>query len=215
MCTYWFYFDQHGFQNAVLITPPTYAQWLIKNNRCLYLLPPSDKLVTKITYVPYFITNLFFRCHHETLMGYDIPRHIKYLSIYFVVTAPIDYLPIRLKSLEIFWPDDEDKLTVESLPLGLESMTFRVNGNNNLLFVREFLDNALIDNVSGKIVKFTIKGYQSIRRIQLRLKFRLTLVKMVIELIQSATKKWVWKPICYDGKIGIRPRVDMENFGSA
>jgi hypothetical protein len=68
-----------------------------------------------------------------------------------------------------------------------------------------------IDNVEKERISFTLKGYQSVRRIQKRMKRRYKKAKAII--IQRGCHNWIWKPLCNDGTVGIRPRLDTEALG--
>jgi hypothetical protein len=71
----------------------------------------------------------------------------------------------------------------------------------------------LIDNIEKERVKFTLKGYQVVRRIQKRIKRRHANKVKAMTIIQKGCHNWIWKPLCNDGTIGIRPRLDMIDLG--
>jgi hypothetical protein len=62
-----------------------------------------------------------------------------------------------------------------------------------------------------KIIK--LKEYISARRIQRGYLRHYTKRKVAAIKITSHCHAWVWKPMCKDGSIGIRPRLDMAALG--
>ena len=88
--------------------------------------------------------------------------------------------------------------TIENLPLGLQVFYCRDNQITH------------VDNVEYSRVKFTLKGYQSIKHIQRR---TLRLSKSNKSILQDVLEDWVWKPMCLDSTIGIRPRIDTDFLG--
>ena len=61
--------------------------------------------------------------------------------------------------------------------------------------------------------KKEIKEYISARRIQRGYLRHYTKRKVAAIKITSHCHAWVWKPMCKDGSIGIRPRLDMAALG--
>src|SRR6266436_2196212 len=104
------------------------------------------------------------------------------LSISFSEFNKINFLWNDLQSLRLSWPypGSNDKLTVEGLPLGLESAKFFVEYSSVDIFEDEIgmlVPNVFIDALPRETLNFEIKRYQSTRRIQLRAKLRLIRVQ--------------------------------------
>ncbi|KAJ3382203.1 hypothetical protein HDU92_004887, partial [Lobulomyces angularis] len=90
---------------------------------------------------------------------------------------------------------------IENLPFGLTTFSYV------RYFVRE------IDNISMNEINFSLLGYQSLKRVQKRLKMRYSAIRRAAKVIHAGCFNWIWKPICNDGSIGIRPRLDLNYFG--
>jgi hypothetical protein len=78
------------------------------------------------------------------------------------------------------------------LPLGLKGFYY-----SHTLFT-------LVDDVKYSRIKFTLEGYQSIKRIQKRKRMRMDIIVTITDSLHD----WIWKPMCSDGSIGVRPRLD-------
>jgi Leucine-rich repeat (LRR) protein len=102
-------------------------------------------------------------------------------------------LPTGLKTLRIL--NNHGLIRLENIPIGLVELVC-----NNIYYV---------DNLSVHRIKFSLKGYQSIRRIQKRMKRRFKRKLEAVLLIQRKCHNWLWAPVCKDGKIGIHLRMDL------
>jgi len=90
---------------------------------------------------------------------------------------------------------------LENLPIGLQELHCN---RYTILFV---------DNIPKETINFTLKGYNAIKRIQKRMKWRYKRKRNAARIICNGCHNWVWKPLCRDGTIGIRPRLDMISLG--
>ena len=90
-----------------------------------------------------------------------------------------------------------NKSKLENLPLGLEDIHY---DSDKVKY---------IDDVEMSRIVFTLNGYQAIRRLQRRMKVRYRIKNKYAQVIQNGCHNWIWKPLCKDGTIGIRPRIDM------
>lgn len=91
---------------------------------------------------------------------------------------------------------------IENLP---DSLTQFYYSNNPIKFV----DNVPLDWFNGK---FTLRWYQTIKKLQRRMKRRYLMRNKSALIIQRGCHDWIWKPILRDGKNGIRPRLDMNHL---
>lgn len=57
------------------------------------------------------------------------------------------------------------------------------------------------------------KKYKAARSIQRAYLRHYTRRKVAARKIVEGCHNWVWKPMCKDGTIGIRPRLDLEELG--
>ena len=55
--------------------------------------------------------------------------------------------------------------------------------------------------------RFNLKFYNTIKRIQKRIKFRFKKKSEAVIKIQRGCHDWLWKPILKDGQHGINPRL--------
>jgi Leucine-rich repeat (LRR) protein len=122
----------------------------------------------------------------------NLPSSLNFLDLTDNKISKLENLPINLQKLYI----SKNKITViENLPSGLVYLEY---------------DTTIISKVDGihiKCLNFTLKGYRSIKRLQLRMKVRYRRKQCII-VIQRACHNWIWKPRCNDGTIGIRLRLD-------
>ncbi|KAJ3376759.1 hypothetical protein HDU92_009042, partial [Lobulomyces angularis] len=105
-------------------------------------------------------------------------------------------------SLKIFRCCNQIK-KIENLPLGLSYID--IEGVRVLI---ESVDDVPYDFWS----EFSLKGYQAVKRIQKRLSRRHKFKINAVRRIQAGCRNWIWKPLCKDGTIGIRPRLDLKHF---
>ena len=106
--------------------------------------------------------------------------------------SKIENLP---KSLETFFCFSGNKFSkIENLPISLR------------YFATPMREIDSVDNVSIDDINFTLKGYNAIKRIQLRMKRRYRLKVAAARVIQKGLYNWLWKPE------GIVMRIETRNL---
>ena len=100
----------------------------------------------------------------------------------------IENLPNSLTEFNCTW--NKIKI-IENLPLTLRYFGYY---SNPIKFV---------DNVPINQINFTLRGYSSIKRIQLRMKRRYHFKNEAAKVIQKAAWNWLNKAICSDNTYGI------------
>ncbi|KAJ3375910.1 hypothetical protein HDU92_000653, partial [Lobulomyces angularis] len=93
---------------------------------------------------------------------------------------------------------------IENLPLGLSYIDLE----GEVLI--EFVDDVPYDDIVWS--EFSLKGYQAVKRIQKRLSRRRKCKINAVRRIQAGCRNWIWKPLCKDGTIGVRPRLDLKHL---
>ena len=153
--------------------------------------------VSKIENLPKYLKE--FDCSYSQVSKIEnLPEFLDVFNCSLTRVSKIENLP---ESLKVFHFCSAKLTKIENLPIGLQQIDYSFN-------IIKF-----IDNVENERISFTLKGYQSIRRIQKRIKRRYkTKIKAMI-VIQRGCHNWIWKPLCNDGTIGIRPRLDMIDLG--
>ena len=89
---------------------------------------------------------------------------------------------------------------LENLPLGLTWFSYTIN------YVTH------VDNVKYDRIKFTLKGYQAIRRIQRRIRYRYDRKVKAAVTIQRGCHNWVFSGKCKDNTVGIMPRLEWRKL---
>jgi hypothetical protein len=84
------------------------------------------------------------------------------------------------------------------LPLGLQAFYCRWNPITH------------VDDVKYSRISFTLEGYQAIKRIQRR---KRGYSNSATEILVESLHNWIWRPMCDDETIGIRPRLDTGFLG--
>jgi Leucine-rich repeat (LRR) protein len=70
------------------------------------------------------------------------------------------------------------------------------------------IDNVELDWFTNKRIKFTYKCYMIIKKLQRKLKNQFQIKLRAILIIQRGCHNWIWKPVCKDGTVGIRLKLD-------
>lgn len=72
-----------------------------------------------------------------------------------------------------------------------------------------------IDSFNNQIInkEWTYKKYQSASKIARVYKYHYERRNSSALKIQRGCHNWIWNPLCKDGSIGIRPRLDMIELG--
>ena len=123
----------------------------------------------------------------------NLPFYLDKLYIEYNPVHKIENLPLTLRVLAI---DCTPITKIENIPIGLAKLFY----NNKTV--------THVDNVKISQINFTLKGYQAIRRLQIRMKVRYK-IKCIIK-IQRACHNWVFSPVCKDNTVGIRLRLDLK-----
>jgi hypothetical protein len=79
---------------------------------------------------------------------------------------------------------------------------------DSLKYVHLWYNNTIKKYISARRIKY--KSARRIQRVYLR---HYTKRKAAATKITRGCHNWVWKPMCKDGSIGIRPRLDMAALG--
>ena len=129
----------------------------------------------------------------------NLPENLEYFSCSFTQVNKIQNLP---SSLLYFNFVDTNISIIENLPLCLQTIHFTKH------HIR-FIDNIPFEWFDGQ---FTLKKYNTIKRIQIKIKKRFILKNKATRIIQYACENWIWKPICKDGKMGINCRLSIKSL---
>ena len=132
-----------------------------------------------------------FNCSYNSISKIeDLPESLEKFICSFNKISKIENLPQGLLGFRC-WKNNISK--IENLPLGLRIF----------LFSKE--DIKFVDNVSIDKIRFTLKGYNAIKKFQLRIKRRYKRAQAA-RVIQTGLYNWLWKPE------GIVARIETRNL---
>jgi hypothetical protein len=118
-----------------------------------------------------------------------------------------DHVPPYLREVDL-WNNQITKMNWDSSPRNLTKICLSSNQITEMNWKN--VSNKLED-VYGYQQEF--KQYKAARRIQQMYLRHYTRRKAAARKIVEGCHAWVWKPLCKDGTIGIRPRLDMLELG--
>jgi hypothetical protein len=127
----------------------------------------------------------------------NLPYSLFILDIRDTVISKIQNLPNTLHSLDMVGTRIQ---VIENLPMTLRWIDYDEDFNGS------------VDNIPASSINFKIHGYNGIKRIQKRVKKLYNEQRIIISY---TLHDWIWKPLCNDGTIGLRPRLDTEFLGLA
>jgi hypothetical protein len=77
----------------------------------------------------------------------------------------------------------------------------------------QFVDNLGIDEYKLVFGEFYVKDYTNIKKCTRIVDFWYKTHQEAALVITRNCHNWIWKPLCNDGTIGIRPRLDTLELG--
>ena len=95
---------------------------------------------------------------------------------------------------------------IENLPDSLQQFRYY---NNPI----EFVDNLGINEYKSVFDYFRVKDYTNIKKCSRTITNYKKRQKEAATVITQGCHNWIWKPLCNDGTIGIRPRLDTRDLG--
>ena len=138
-----------------------------------------------------------FNCYGNPITRIEnLPKELQRFDCRSNQITRIENLP---NSLQRFYCGTNQITRIENLPNSLQLFYY----NDNPI---EF-----VDNVEFNKIKFTLKGYQAIKRIQRRNKRQFKIKNESIIIIQNECWNWLWKAKCKDNTYGIVVRIGMTN----
>ena len=156
----------------------------------------NNNQLTKLENLPIGLTKLY--CGNNQLTKLEnLPLGLQYLFCGNNQLTKLENLPIGLTKL---WCGNNQLTKLENLPIGLQYLYY--DGNPI-----EYVDDSPFNDIN-----FTLKGYQAIRRIQLRMKRRYKIKNNAARVIQNGCHNWLWSPKLKDGSIGIVPRLALQRL---
>ena len=146
-----------------------------------------------------------FNCgDNEIFKIENLPGNLQEFHCDFNRITKIENLPES--SLKFFFCPSNRITKIENLPESVQVFWF---GGNPI----EFVDNVSLERYEKFFGEFHVKTYTKIKKIQRIIRKWYWRRKRKAIIISRATYNWVWKPMCADGTIGIRPRLDMGFLG--
>jgi hypothetical protein len=154
----------------------------------------------------------------------NLPDSLVELELCHTNVTKIENLP---DSLKLLFCDGPGITKIENLPDSLHGLVLRHTGITKIenlpdslqelhLDLIQFVDNVTIEDFNKSCGDFTPQKYTKIKKFQriAKIWYRILQIKksIAIALIQSGTHNWVFKPLCDDGTLCIRLRLDSRDL---